>query len=584
MKEISQMRAIRIALLLGIASHSGFGFPQLSSWHKKDASNYARLFESTADEASGASVTTWSRGAGVQSLPTYAGVNQISYSANWVYIRSSGLAGHIMGPWYLDEGKSTDFPSFPSNLAKIYRIPRTPVIPEVKTSTGLGATGCMVNGVSMFDMRDAFSYVSASSMDATPVNGLRGDGVWNRDAYHNEKVTFDPAYAHQAMNNYHYHAQPIGLRYQLGDHVDYDVVTNRYTESTAEVTQHSPILAWAADGLPVYGPYGYSDPLNPASGIRRMVSGFVLRDGSYGTTNLASTGRESLPAWAQRIQDTAFQSGPAVSAAYQLGHYIEDFDYLGDHGYLQGKDFDLNEQNVRWCVTPDFLEGTWAYFTTIKEDGTPAFPYTTGRQYFGSPTGGESTLSEAVTIYWNGGPNLTESLEAIETKDGDQVTITWNVAEGGGYQVEASGNLESWEEIQNTTAEGGALVSTDSEEHPSGSPRFYRISRTNLAPFDSSGYDLGGGNTGNTGGTGSASYVFQFSTTPPLPPDSNPVSITIAGISADITQYNGTTGAITVTFDDSTLASGTSYPATLSFSPPGQGAIVKTSTNSYPVP
>jgi len=228
---------------------------------------------------------------------------------------------------YLDAAKSANFPNFPSNTAKIYRIPRLAVIPANKTLTGLGATGCMVNGVSMFDMRDAFSYVSGSSTDATPVNGLTGDGVWNRDGYHNEGVTFDAALAHQAGNNYHYHAQPIGLRYWLGDHVDYNAVTNRYTESPAAVTHHSPILAWAADGLPVYGPYGYSSPLDPNSGLRRMVSGFVLRNGDYGTTNLTSTGRTTLPPWAIRIQTVTFKIGPAVSNAYLLGHYIEDFDY-----------------------------------------------------------------------------------------------------------------------------------------------------------------------------------------------------------------------------------------------------------------
>lgn len=57
-------------------------------------------------------------------------------------------------------------------------------------------------------------------------------------------LTCGPALAHQAGNNYHYHAQPIGLRYQLGDHVDYNAATNRYSESSAAVTSHSPILAW----------------------------------------------------------------------------------------------------------------------------------------------------------------------------------------------------------------------------------------------------------------------------------------------------------------------------------------------------
>ena len=80
----------------------------------------------------------------------------------------------------------------PANTAVTYRIPRNPTIPSTKTLTGLGATGRMVNGVSMFDSRDAFSYKTSSGQDATPTNGLTGDGIWNRDGYHNEGPTWAP--------------------------------------------------------------------------------------------------------------------------------------------------------------------------------------------------------------------------------------------------------------------------------------------------------------------------------------------------------------------------------------------------------
>ncbi len=73
--------------------------PLLSSWYTKDSGKYARLFTATAAETAGTSVTTWSRGAGVQNAPAYSGVQEISYSANYVYIRSTGLASHLMGPW-----------------------------------------------------------------------------------------------------------------------------------------------------------------------------------------------------------------------------------------------------------------------------------------------------------------------------------------------------------------------------------------------------------------------------------------------------------------------------------------------------
>ena len=75
-----------------------------------------------------------------------------------------------------------------------------------------------------------------------------------------------------------------------------------------------------------------------------------MRDGNYGTTNLNATGRTTLPAWAALAQNrsailSANQYGPSTSytsgsgptyLAYTLGHYAEDYDYLGDHGYTQG--------------------------------------------------------------------------------------------------------------------------------------------------------------------------------------------------------------------------------------------------------
>ena len=514
--------------------------PQLTSWFTTNSGQYARIFQSTANETAGTKSTTWSRGSGVQSTPTYADVNEVNYSASWVYIRTTGLASHVMGPWYLDAAKTTNFPNFPSNTASVYRIPRTPVIPTTKTSTGLGSTGRMVNGVSMFDSRDAFSYKNSSATDATPTNGLTGDGIWNRDGYHNEGVTFDPGLAHQAGNNYHYHAQPIGLRFQLGDHVDYNATTNRYTESAAAVTQHSPILAWAADGLPVYGPYGYSTPMNASSGVRRMVSGFALRDGTNGTTNI--TVRQVLPLWAQRVQGlatlTASQYGPAISSTYLLGHYIEDFDYRGDLGQTLGVDFDLNEQNVRFCVTPEFPAGTWAYFTTIKADGTPTFPYTTGRQYYGSPTGGATTAAvmtadTPLTQYFIGGANklLTVNPQGVS---GTAVTLTWSSVEGATYSVDASPNQSTWtSKLTGFVATAISSTTTYTALATSGT-EYGRVSRTALASYDANGQT-----TATVAQSAITSYTLGGNAAP-----------TITTIAAQSTPQNTATGAIAFTVGD----------------------------------
>ncbi|HEX2749767.1 MAG TPA: YHYH protein, partial [Verrucomicrobiales bacterium] len=481
--------------------------PQLSSWYTQDSGKYARLFTSSAAETAGTPVTTWSRGSGTENAPSYTGVQEISYSDTYVYVRTTGLPSHLMGPWYLDAAKTQNFPNFPGNTNTIYRIPRHPAVAASKTATGLGASGFYVNGVAMFDMRDAFSYRNASAQDATPVNGLTGDGIWNREAYHNEGVTFDAGLAHQAGEQYHYHAQPPALRYQLGDHVNYDAATNRYTESAAAVTKHSPILAWAADGLPVYGPYGYTSPLDPNSGLKRMTSGFVLRNGQSATTNLSATGRTTLPAWAARVQGrsatlTAAQQGPAVNATYALGHYLEDYDYLGDLGKTQGADFDLNEQNARWCVTPEFPAGTWAYFSTITETGVPVYPYSTGRQYYGTVSGGTVTsVTETVTSFWKGGPDAAMQITGISRNGvNGAITPSWSSVEGGVYKLEGSADLTAWTDLTTNIASGGLVTSAADNATSGTTRRFYRVTRTSVANYDSTG---NGGTGGGGGGGGS---------------------------------------------------------------------------------
>ena len=175
-----------------------------------------------------------------------------------------------------------------------------------------------VDGVAIFNGQDAFSYSASSASD---VMAPQGSGYWNRDALLSEGATFDPGLAHQQnTGQYHFHVHPVALRYQLGDNVAYISSPAGYTESTSAPT-HSPILGWGFDGYPIYGPYGYSSAMDSTSAVRRMVSGFVKRDGTRGTTNLAVAGRTTLPAWAVAAQgragaalSSAF-SGPAVSAS-----------------------------------------------------------------------------------------------------------------------------------------------------------------------------------------------------------------------------------------------------------------------------
>jgi len=406
------------------------GDARIDCWYTKDSEKYARLYPTVSAQRGGNAVTTWSWGPGVQRVPVLAGVHDVSYSADWVYIHTSGLASYVMGPWYNDAAKTRMFPSYPADTKTTYRIPRSPAISSTKTLTGLGPIGYFVNGVALFDNRDAFYFDGKAD--------VRGEGIWNRDAYVNEGITFDAGMAHQARIEYHYHANPIALRYQLGDHVDFDATNNRYHERATKPTRHSPILAWARDGLPIYGPYGYSDPMNAKSALQRMVSGYVIRDGKNGTKNLALTGRASLPKWSERAYHVSgplrtSEFGPNVSTWAPLGRYIEDNDYLGDLGKKQGVDFDLNEHNARYCVTPEFPSGTWAYFVAINRDGNSAFPYNIGHSFVGTPTGGQvRNINEVVTTSFSVATRLHAS---EETSGNDSVSLVWNPSEGGHYQV-----------------------------------------------------------------------------------------------------------------------------------------------------
>ena len=497
------LRPLILAVLVMSVSEPLFADPILSSWFTEASTKYARIYTSTANRAAGISTTTWSN----QTLPTYAGVHEINYSSNWVYLKNTGLAPYVMGPW-----NNPNLPKNQGTSTGVYRFPRNPTVntnlaPTGRTLTGMGAIGFLVDGVAIYNTSDGFSYSVSNNKDASPIAGIGpGDGIWNRDALPNESISFDYTLNHpQPSGQYHAHVNPIGIRYLLGDNVNYDATNKSYAENLSSTRwNHSPILGWMNDGLPLYGPYGYANPTNATSGVRRMISGYVLRDGSYGTTNLSTAGRKTLPLWAQQAQNrstlTSGQWGPNVSTTYELGHYAEDYDYLGDLGYVQGVAFDLNKYNARYCVTPEYPNGTWAYFVTIKADGSPMYPYNVGRWYMATPSGGSSTLSTMnadtpLAQYYKGATNTVETWRtnnplAVST---NKVTLVWNAVEGGTYRIYATNDLSStntnWPTLASSiVATNNSMSYDEAGSLSSVTRRFYKFVRTGMATYDSVGY------------------------------------------------------------------------------------------------
>ena len=121
---------------------------------------------------------------------------------------------------------------------------------------------------------------------------------------------------------------------------------------------HSPIIGWAYDGNPIYGPNGFDT--NVGGVVRTLKSGYELQPSS------------------QRPPLSEFRSG----------FFCEDYVFTGNG--------DLDEHNGRYCVTPQFPNGVYAYFATIDEGapqtGTifdnfklPIYPYFIGNSFKSKP-------------------------------------------------------------------------------------------------------------------------------------------------------------------------------------------------------
>ena len=69
------------------------------------------------------------------------------------------------------------------------------------------------------------------------------------------------------------------------------------------------------------------------------------------------------------------ENGP-TTVQYPLGSFDED--YTWQPNVNTGKTF-LDENNGRYCVTPEYPDGVYAYFLTIDASGNSEYPYFIGK-------------------------------------------------------------------------------------------------------------------------------------------------------------------------------------------------------------
>jgi len=204
-----------------------------------------------------------------------------------------------------------------------------------------------------FKMLDEGKFYSKGNVivDVVPVGfgGVASANVltWTKDRYNKLKEELDDNNGYAFVNynptrgfGYGVTAYPSKLIDELGVNPQ---------------TNHSPIIGFAYDGNPIYGPKGFDDPLDKDSGTITLKSGYHLK--------------------------TSRPGGPTTDE-YPLGTFIEDYEWRPS---TETGKRELDENNGRFCVTPEFPTGRYCYFVTINDALEPVFPYILGKCYYSLP-------------------------------------------------------------------------------------------------------------------------------------------------------------------------------------------------------
>lgn len=135
---------------------------------------------------------------------------------------------------------------------------------------------------------------------------------WNYEALGGAcELGLDRYNAHvQPDGTYHYHGIPEGVL------------------ASEDGSSVPALIGYAADGFPIYGPYGYSDPQSKSQ-VRELKSSYNLKSGSR----------------------------PHGPGGRYNGKFTQDWTYVAGSG-------DLDQCNGRFAVTPEYPDGTYHYVLT----------------------------------------------------------------------------------------------------------------------------------------------------------------------------------------------------------------------------
>lgn len=185
------------------------------------------------------------------------------------------------------------------------------------------------------------------------------------------KLGLDKYNAHvQPDGTYHYHGIPTGVVASSGGNTV------------------PALIGFAADGFPIYGQHGYSDPRRQ-SGMKKLKSSYRLRDGNR----------------------------PDGPGGRYNGKFTKDWAYVADAG-------DLDRCNGRFAVTPEYPKGTYQYVLT---DTFPFIP----RCWMGSPDSSFARLRGRGQRGELDGGDTAPAIDFAAMTDNSAAAVTLVQAQGG---------------------------------------------------------------------------------------------------------------------------------------------------------
>ena len=190
-----------------------------------------------------------SRASDASTGQTYQGELTITLSPSSCIFASNSIPNHSL------DGRRFANPLRP--VSKTFQVPRNPSIAASPTALSLAYDNAiMLNGVKL-DLLAAACYGvgRGQALGRERIGCNRSDRPWRYDPMHpGNNFGTDRHNAHtQPDGAYHYHGDPKAL----------------YLSGVP-----SPVIGFAADGFPIYGPY-----ISDAAGLRRVRSGYRLKSG-----------------------------------------------------------------------------------------------------------------------------------------------------------------------------------------------------------------------------------------------------------------------------------------------------------------